>query len=62
MVKDYDKEAQIIKKELTRIVWYMRGGINLDQAYMLSREDTKHIASIIEENIKTVNKTGLPIL
>jgi len=62
MVKDYDKEAQIIKKELTRIVWYMRGGIHLDQAYMLSRSDTKHIAEIIEENIKTVNKTGLPIL
>ena len=57
-----DDQAKLIKSEAMRSVWYMRGGINLDQAYMLSRSDTKHIADIIEENIKTVNKTGLPIL
>ena len=51
-----------MKKELTRIVWYMRGGITLDQAYLLSQSDLKIISDIIDENIKTTKKTGLPLI
>ena len=47
---------------MARIVWYMRGGIHLDQAYNLSRNDMKDIAGVIEENIKTTQKTGLPLI
>jgi hypothetical protein len=40
----------------------MRGGITLDQAYNLSNSDSKQISEIIEENIKNVKKTGLPLI
>ena len=41
-------------------MWYMRGSINLDQAMMLTYDDRKHIGEIIEENLETTKKTGLP--
>jgi hypothetical protein len=53
-------ECDDIKKELFKLMWYMRGSINLDQAMMLTYDDRKHIGEIIEENLETTKKTGLP--
>ena len=38
----------------------MRGGIQLDDAYMLSREDTAILNDIIKENLDTAKKIGQP--
>lgn len=38
----------------------MRGSVNIDQAFMLDHENRTILHSIIEENLETTNKTGLP--
>lgn len=38
----------------------MRGSISLDEAFMLTYEDRQLISKLIEENIKTTEKTGMP--
>lgn len=49
-----------IKFDLTKIVWYMRGGISLEEAYYLTPEDKEIISKIIKENLETTKKSGLP--
>jgi hypothetical protein len=41
-------------------MWYMRGSISLDEAFMLSAEDRALIGDIIKENMETTKKSGMP--
>ena len=43
-----------------KICWFMRGGISLDDAFSMSFEERQIAASIIEENLETTKKTGMP--
>lgn len=43
-----------------KICWYMRGGIPLDDVFAMSFEERQIVASIIEENLETTKKTGMP--
>lgn len=38
----------------------MRGSISLEEAFQLDNEDRSLIFKIIEENLDTTKKTGLP--
>jgi len=38
----------------------MRGGITMSDAYFLSFEDRQIASEVIQENIETTKKTGLP--
>jgi len=40
--------------------WYMRGGINYEQALQLSAMEREIISNIIKENMETTKKSGLP--
>jgi hypothetical protein len=59
-IKEYDKDTKALKSELYKICWYMRGGITLSEAYELSQEERTLISKIIEDNLETTKKTGLP--
>ena len=62
MLKQFDSEAESIKQELFRLVWYMRGGINIDQAYMLSTKDQKLVSNVIKDNLDMSKKSGQVII
>ena len=38
----------------------MRGGITIDEAFGLSYDDRRIIASIVEENLEITKESGLP--
>ncbi len=38
----------------------MRGAMSIDEAYALSYEDREIISKLIEENLETTKKSGLP--
>lgn len=61
-VKQLEKESKALKHELFKMAWFMRGGLNLEQAYMLDREDREIISKIIMENIETSKTTGMPLI
>lgn len=42
------------------MTWYMRGGINYEQALQLSLGERKIISTLIKENLDTTKKSGLP--
>jgi len=57
-----DKESKALVKEILRIAWQMRGGVTLDEAYMLSYEERTIIASLIEENMEITKTSNLPFI
>jgi hypothetical protein len=56
----YEKDSRAIKEEALRLSWHMRGGLNYEDAMLLSQEEREIIAQIIKENMKTTKDTGLP--
>jgi hypothetical protein len=59
-VKRMEGEQKELRTELTRICWYMRGGVTLDEAYAMCQDDRSIVAGLIKENIETTKKSGLP--
>ena len=62
IIAGYRKEARAIIDQIHEICWYMRGSISRDEAYILSYEERKSVVKLIDDNIKRVNDTRLPIL
>lgn len=42
------------------MTWYMRGGVNYSQALQLSFDERNIISEIVNENMETTKKSGLP--
>lgn len=59
-LKSLDKETRAIREEALRFSWYMRGGLSYSDAMMLSHSDREIISKIIEDNMETTKKSGLP--
>jgi len=59
-VKTLEGQSKQFKFELTKMCWFMRGGLTLDDAYSLCPEDRELIADLIEENLDTTKKSGMP--
>ena len=58
--KRMERETKAIKQELFKFCWYMRGGLSLTEAYELNIEDREILGKIIEDNLDTTKKSGLP--
>lgn len=55
-----EKDAKAMRSEALRLCWYMRGAISYDEAMMLSYEDREIISKLINDNLETTKKSGLP--
>ena len=59
-VDGLEKESIAFKADLLKLCWYMRGGITIEDVYYMSYEDRQIIGKIVEENLETTKKSGLP--
>lgn len=59
-VKALEGQSKQFKSELTKMCWYMRGGLTLEEAYYLGPEDRQLIADIIDDNLEVTKKSGMP--
>jgi len=59
-VKVLENSVKQLKFDLSRMCWYMRGGLTYSEAFDLSYEDREVISQLIEENLETAKKTGQP--
>ena len=59
-VNRYEAEQKELKHQILKLVWYMRGGVSLEEAYYLSSEERNIIGDIVKDNIETTKKTQLP--
>lgn len=45
---------------MMKIVWYMRGGVSLSEVYDFGPEDREIAKKVIDDNLETTKKSGLP--
>ena len=55
-----DQEAKTIKKRIFEMCWYMRGGITLNEMMQLGVSDMPIMTDVVEGNLETTKKTGMP--
>lgn len=55
-----DQESKALRSEALKICWYMRGSVTYDDAMQLSTQDREIIGKLINENLETTKKSGLP--
>lgn len=60
LIEGYEKETKAMKEEVLRICWYMRGGISYNDAMLLSQQERELIDKIVNDNMETTKKSGLP--
>jgi len=59
-VKILEQETKQIKYNLSKLCWYMRGGLSFTEAYETTPEDREVITKLIEENLETAKKINQP--
>jgi hypothetical protein len=59
-VDNLDNETREFKYELTKLAWYMRGGVTLSEIYASSPEDREQMSKLVRENLETTKKTKMP--
>ena len=57
-----EAEKKSFRFDLVRMCWYMRGGMTLNEAYLLPPQDREIVFKLVEENMENVKKTKLPLL
>lgn len=60
LITEFERDTKAMKQELLKLSWYMRGGLNYNDAFLLSVEDRELISKLIEENLKITKDSGLP--
>jgi len=45
-----------------KYMWYMRGGLTLNEVYQMPPGDREIIDTIVKENIEITKKSNLPLL
>jgi len=58
-IKKMDNESKAFRTEIFKLAWFMRGSVDLEQAFMLDYQDREIIGKIIEDNLETTKKSGL---
>ena len=60
LIQEYEKDTKALREELIKICWYMRGGITISEAFLLTTDDRLLVGELIEENLKITKDSGLP--
>lgn len=62
LLADYELEQRELRDHIVSIIWHMRGGLSRDEAWALSPVEREDIMRFIQERMKIVEKTKLPLL
>ena len=62
LINSYKAESDELIDQVHSIMWHMRGSLTREEAWVLSHNERRRILKQIEERVKMVEKTGLPIL
>lgn len=60
MVDRMEKEADQIRHENLKLIWYMRGSVTYEQVMNMSNKERAIISEIAKDNLETTKKSNLP--
>ena len=56
------KEQRDMRRSIFNLMWHMRGSLSREEAWMLSPAERDDIRHLIDERMKIVEKTHLPLI
>lgn len=59
-IAQLDQEADTIRSDSMKLMWYMRGSLSYQEVMNLSMRERGMIGDLAKENIETTKKTRLP--
>ena len=59
-IESLDRQSKALKQEALKMSWFMRGGLTYEEAMNLSPSERNAISDIINSNLETTKKSGLP--
>ena len=60
LLENYEKIVEQIKKSAMSMAWYMRGGATYEDVLNMSSTEREFLKGLIDENLETTKKSGLP--
>ena len=60
MIESMERETTAIKSEVMQMVWFMRGGVNYQQAMNMGHEEKVIVQKLVKSNMETTKTSGLP--
>ena len=57
---NYEEDVNKIRKTALQLSWYMRGGATYEDVLNMSNVERKALSTLVEENLETTKKSGLP--
>ena len=60
MLGSMNKNVNIIEKDIASLVYYMNGGINYNDAWLLTAKQRRVMIKVIEDHYKAMNPTKGP--
>ena len=55
-----ESQSKMIKLDLLKICWFMRGGVTYSEASAMSPDERELVSGLVKENLETTKKTGQP--
>lgn len=55
-----ERQQREFKSDLFKMIWYMRGAVTYTESLQLSQQERRMINQLIQENLETTKKSGLP--
>lgn len=62
MLSEFRQDQFELRKHIVSILWHMRGGLSREEAWRLSPDERTDINRFIEERMKIVERTKLPLI
>lgn len=62
LLSEYRAEQGELRAHIVSLMWHMRGGLSREEAWTLSPIERIDIQKFIEDRIKLIEKTRLPLL
>ena len=58
-----EKDIKLFKEELSRLSWFMRGGVTLQELlHIYSNEDREAMYSVVKENLEASKNAQMPLI
>lgn len=60
LIDGYEKFVNDVKRSALQMAWYMRGGVTYEDVLNMSSYERQQIGKLIDDNLETTKKSGLP--
>lgn len=62
IIDGYEHRSRALIKQMTQMLWYMRGGLTRNDAWAMSLQEREEAFELINENIKRTKDSKMPLL